>query len=78
MTPRLPSGIEDATHTVQRTIERQRTWNEILAVVAKPDKSVASHSGRINHYAVVNGRRLRVTIDAAGIIRTAAIAGRAT
>ena len=27
---------------------------------------------------VVNGRRLRVTIDAAGIIRTAAIAGRAT
>jgi len=51
-------------------IERQSTG------VANPGKSVASHGGRVNHYAVVNGRRLRVTIDAAGVVWTVAIAGR--
>jgi hypothetical protein len=72
----MPSNSDDATHVVQRMVERRITWPEIVTVVALPDKSVAGHSGRTNHYGVVNGRRIRVTIDGSGVVWTAAIAGR--
>jgi len=72
--PALPANTEDATHVVQRMVERRVSWPEIVAVVANPSKTVAGHSGRINHYAVVNGRRLRVTIDVDGVLWTVAIA----
>ncbi len=75
-TPALPTNTEDATHVVQRMVERRVSWPEIVAVVARPSKTVAGHFGRVNHYAVVNGRRLRVTIDAQGVLWTVAIAGR--
>ncbi len=74
--PRLPASTEDATHTVQRMLERRIDWTEVVAVVANPDKSVPGHSGRMNHYRIVNGRRLRVTLDPDGAVWTVAIAGR--
>ncbi len=72
---RLPKGTSDATHTIQRMIERRITWPEVVAVVAAPDLTRTGHSGRSNHYRVVNGRRIRVTIDAEGALWTVAIAG---
>jgi len=74
--PILPTNLEDATHVVQRMIERQISWTDVLAVIANPSKTVPGHSGRMNHYAVVGGRRLRVTIDASNVLWTVAIAGR--
>jgi hypothetical protein len=72
---RLPTNIDDATHTLQRLIERRIGWDEVIAVVSDPDKTVPGHSGRTNHYRVVSSRRLRVTIDATGQVWTAAHAG---
>jgi hypothetical protein len=70
---RLPAGMDDATHTIQRMIERNVTWPEIVAVVASPTTSRPGHSGRTNHYRVVNGRRLRVTIDDDSTVWTVAV-----
>lgn len=76
MTPRAPDAFDEKVHVVQRMIERRVTWTEIEAVVADPQKSVPGHSGRTNLYGVVNGYRLRVTVDATGAVFTVAIAGR--
>jgi hypothetical protein len=72
---RFPENVNDATHTLQRLIERRIAWPEVIAVVANPDKTVPGHSGRMNHYGVFNSRRLRVTIDATGEVWTVALAG---
>jgi len=76
MTPRLPDTATDAIHTVQRMIERNISWTDVLTVVAAPQKTVPGRLGRVNHYGVVNGRRIRVTIDASGAVWTVAVAGR--
>jgi hypothetical protein len=56
-------------------IERQITWPEMIAVVDHPEKTVQGHSGRVNHYGVVNGRRIRVTVDHDGVVWTVTRAG---
>ncbi len=54
--------------------ERNVSWAEALAVVGKPDKVAAGHSNAVNYYRVVGRRRLRVTVDRNGFVRTVAIA----
>ncbi len=75
MTPRFPSHPEDALHLELRMVERRVSWDEIVAVVDKPTKIVPGYSGRSNYYAVVAGRRLRVTMnEVSGEVFTVAIA----
>jgi hypothetical protein len=74
--PRFPPAHDDATHLVQRMIERKISWPEVVAVVRNPDKMARGHSGRKNCFRVVGRRRLRVTIDGAGIVWTIALAQR--
>lgn len=71
MTPRFPKNPEDAIHLEERRV----SWSEIVTVVDNPNKVVPGHSGRLNYYAVVAARRLRVTIDgASGEVFTVAVA----
>lgn len=75
MTPRFPKNPEDAIHLEERMAERRISWDEIATVVDNPNKIVPGHSGRLNYYAVVAARRLRVTIDGAtGEVFTIAVA----
>jgi hypothetical protein len=54
--------------------ERNISWAEVLAVAGKPDKVAPGHSNAVNYYRVVGRRRLRITVDRNGFIRTVAIA----
>ena len=75
MTPCFPRHPDDALHLELRMLERKVSWDEIVAVVENPTKIVSGHSGRSNYYAVLAGRRLRVTMDdASGEVFTVAIA----
>jgi hypothetical protein len=63
-------------HLVGRMLERKVSWPEIVFVIEKPQKIAAGHSGRINCYRIVGRRRLRVTVERRGIVRTVALAGK--
>jgi hypothetical protein len=76
MTTKAPDGFIDMMHLVLRLVQRRVTWSEIDAVVANPQKTVAAKFGRTNYFGVVNGRRLRVTVDSEGFVWTVAIAER--
>ena len=54
--------------------ERNVSWAEVLAVAGKPDKVAPGRSHAVNYYRVVGRRRLRVTVDRHGFVRTVAIA----
>jgi hypothetical protein len=73
--PRIPriDPTRDPVHVVARMLQRRISWSDIVAVVAKPNKTTAGHSGRINYFGYVEGRRwIRVTLDADGAVVTVA------
>lgn len=72
--PRVPANRKHLLHLIGRMVERRVSWPEIVFVVEKPQKIAPGHSGRVNCYRVVGRRRLRVTIERRGIVRTVAIA----
>jgi hypothetical protein len=71
-TPRI-DPTRDPVHVVARMLQREISWSDILAVVAKPTKTTAGHSGRMNYFGYAEGRRrIRVTLDADGAVVTVA------
>jgi hypothetical protein len=64
---------KDPVHVIARMMQRQISWDDIVTVVANPQKVTSGHSGRTNYYGYVAGRRrLRVTLDADGSVVTVA------
>jgi hypothetical protein len=70
--PRI-DPTRDPVHVVARMLQRGISWSDVLAVVARPTKTTAGHSGRMNYFGYAEGRRrIRVTLDADGAVVTVA------